>query len=255
MFLFLSRLLSTRIVQTAFWGLSALLFFGCAKGMRTGPISPDSARLVLPDSLRAELDLTAQDGRRQRTVSAVLASIPGERYKLDLFGLPGMLGGSFLWMQEEWNLVLFEEGVFFAGQGDRVSLPNLKLDSLPVHALSSFLWGGMMVQEIDASPAPAETTDTPASRPSEKWVLQRDSRTGLPSRAVEEISGIRLDLSQYTGVNGRPVPRQVRISDREGKHLLDIRVKRVDDNPTWKRDPFFLRIPPGFREIDSFSTR
>ena len=47
----------------------------------------------------------------------------------------------------------------------------------------------------------------------------------------------------------RPVPRDVRLF-RYGEPVLEIKVGSVEDQPHWKRDPFVLRIPKGFRRVE-----
>ena len=44
----------------------------------------------------------------------------------------------------------------------------------------------------------------------------------------------------------RPVPRRVKLY-RYREPILEIRVKSLEDNPRWRRNPFFIKIPKGFR--------
>lgn len=94
-----------------------------------------------PDSLRAELELTGFQGGRKSTVSAALSAMPWRRYKLDVYGLPGMVEASFLWTDTGWALVLYEREGYLQGYGDTVELPGLGVGGVPVHDLFACLWG------------------------------------------------------------------------------------------------------------------
>lgn len=94
-----------------------------------------------PDSLRASLELTAFQGARKLTVSAALSAKPLSRYKLEVYGLPGMLEASFLWTDTGWTLVVYGREGYLEGYGDTVDLPGLGIRGAPVHDLFACLWG------------------------------------------------------------------------------------------------------------------
>src|SRR4051812_44218320 len=102
--------------------LLPLLFQGCAVPPKfpagEAILKGETPKLPTPpDSLRAELDLTAFGSGRKSSVSAAFSAVPYRKYKLDLFGLPGMVGGSFFWTTEKWTLVLFERDSYLEGVG------------------------------------------------------------------------------------------------------------------------------------------
>ena len=240
-----------------------------------------------PDSLRAELELTAFAGKRKNTVSAALSALPYRRYKLDVFGLPGTLGASFLWSEARWTLVLYPEESYRTGEGHQVALENLAAfpGSVSVHDLFSFLWGDFFPGRGDSlagvllggrSPAaPSVSTQpgvTEAGAPKVgapeagghkggatlvgyraadiSWKLDLDEATGLVRTAMRGDSLLRIEYRDYRAWKDRPLPGGVRVYSRN-RLLLDIRVKRVEDDPKWRRDPFFIRIPKGYREWKS----
>lgn len=137
----------TRVSREAFFALFAsLLLLGCApkphfpagEALLRGETPPASP---VPDSLRAELELTGFQGGRKSTVSAALSAIPWRRYKMDVYGLPGMVEASFLWTDTGWALVLYEREGYLQGYGDTVELPGLGVGGVPVHDLFACLWG------------------------------------------------------------------------------------------------------------------
>ena len=145
-------------------GIAALLLAGCASSpkFRPGeailkgetPVFPPA-----PDSLRCELELTAFAGGRKSSVSAAFSAKPVLAYKLDLFGLPGMVAGSFLWTRgspgepEKWTLVLFDREEYGEGEGEHVEIGNLGLREISVHDVFSFLWGDFFPGDSSGSMA------------------------------------------------------------------------------------------------------
>jgi len=237
-----------------------------------------------PDSLRCELDLTAFSGGHKSSVSAAFSAKPSLSYKLDLFGLPGMVAGGFLWTPARWTLVLFDREEFDEGEGEHVEIGNLGLKEISVHDVFSFLWGDFFPGDGPAAGAPEglartadphaadeasaklATSDKSAASPNAashvfaypgrdaRWRVTLDAKTGLVREAVREDSAFRIGYDDYRRGNGaaldggRPVPRRVRLY-RFREEVLEIKVKSLEDNPHWRRDPFFIKVPKGFRRV------
>lgn len=260
--------------------LFAALLTGCAVAPRypagqailkgEAPVFPPS-----PDSLRTELELTAFGGGRKSSVSAAFSAKPWEAYKLDLLGLPGMVAGSFLWTREKWTLVIFDREEAVEGSGEHVEIGNLGLKEISVHDVFSFLWGdffpGDLPREMtagqDADSAGGKAQETPEgltpmggnafSYPAGgmRWRVSLDPGTGLVREAMREDSAFRIGYDDYKRGGdgsldkGRPVPRKVRLY-RYREQVLEIKVKTLEDHPKWRRDPFFIKIPKGFRRLE-----
>jgi hypothetical protein len=239
----------------------AILLGGCAapryqagrdllKGVT--PVFP-----VRPDSLRAELQFTAYRGGRGSSAGAALAAIPYRRYKLDLFGvLPGVLGASFLWTDTGWALVLFDRDGYVQGAGDKAAIPGMTMGPVSVHDLFSFLWGdffpGLRDSAAKAGAVFARGPDGELRYRSSdaEWILRLDERTGLVKEACRADSTLRLVYGDYHVEGGRPVPKRVKVYSL-GELGLEIRVGKVEDNPAWRRNPFFIKIPKGFERLET----
>jgi hypothetical protein len=245
----------------------ALLFLlaGCAVAPRypagqailkgETPVFPPS-----PDSLRTELELTAFGDGRKSSVSAAFSAKPWASYKLDLFGLPGMVAGSFLWMDGRWTLVLFDREEAVEGAGEHVEIGNLGLREISVHDMFSFLWGDFFPGDSAVQAAPEGLTPMGGnafSYPARgmRWRVFLDPGTGLVREAVREDSAFRIGYDDYkrggsgSMDKGRPVPRKVRLY-RFREQVLEIKVKTLEDDPKWRRNPFFIKIPKGFRRFE-----
>jgi hypothetical protein len=228
-----------------------------------------------PDSLRAQLELSSLAKGRKGSVNAAFLARPWKQYKLDLYGLPGMVAAGFLWNPDQWTLVLFEREGYLEGAGERVDIAELGLRDVSVHDLFSFLWGdffpGSPVGDAPATEgdpvvdSAAHAAGVPDglrnlgkgsfSYPAQgaEWRMDLDEKTGLPREAWRADSAFRIAYSDYraAGSEGarRPVPRKVRIY-RGREAILEIRVQNVEDDPHWKRNPFFLKVPKGFQRLE-----
>lgn len=270
--------------------LASLLLAGCGpkvlfkggEALLKGEIPPAAQ---VPDSLRASLELTGYQGLRKTTVSAAFSALPRKRYRMDVYGLPGMVEATFHWADTGWTLVVFGREGYLRGYGDAVDLPGLGLGRVPVHDLFACLWGDFFPGDGASGPengsadpeaaAAGDTAGAPDATPAGNdgsaggplpvypvrwersegvvryagdgggWAAKVEPATGLVREAVREDSAFRILYEDYVLRNGRPLPRRVKVFGGS-KPLLEIAVKVVEDNPAWKRDPFLLRIPKGF---------
>ncbi len=211
-----------------------------------------------PDSLSAELSLTFHEGGGRNTVSATLSALPYDKYKLDFFGLFGVLLAGFYFEDSSWTLAIYEDGVFMRREGNHIALPQLGVEPLSVHLFFSYLWGhflpiGEWEDGVDYSPpTPTSISGAPIVRVEyggEEWRVEWNARTGTVAAYVQETRNFRMEFENYRTLRGRPIPRRASLW-REGKKVLDIEVKDVRYNPKWKRTPFFLKIPDSFREVE-----
>jgi hypothetical protein len=230
--------------------LMVFLFAGCA-----APVTYTAGKALLqsmrvdgtagPQTLRAVLKITVYDGRKKSTVTGVVNTVPRQRYKIDFKGPVGSHLGSFYWVKDSvWSLFVPKEELLIQGDHDRVYIPILKLDSVVIHDVLGFLWGGYLPAGEYAKDEKEKdmyrTTDGRAG-------YAIDARSGLVRRAVLS-SGYVMEYGGYTEQNGRPVAGSVAIH-RNNMHLLDIKTKTITDNPTWKKSPFFLRLPGGMMPV------
>jgi hypothetical protein len=219
-----------------------------------------------PDSLRVSLELTAIAGSRKSSVSAALSARPGTAYKLDLFGIPGVAAGGFLWTRgpdagpAKWDLVVFDREEYVEGGGEHVEIGNLGLHEVSVHDLFSWLWGDYFPGDsLRGGTLPegwAKTGDGTFAYQGGgfAWKAEIDPGTGLPRAAMRADSAFRIEFGAWHAGAGpkapqRAVPGRARLY-RYGEPVLEIKVSSVEDDPAWKRDPFVLRIPQGFKRVD-----
>ncbi len=238
----------------------------------------------IPDSVRAELELTAFHQKQKSSVTAAFSSIPRSDYKLDIFGLPGMVAASFLWQKNLWSMVLYDDQTFAQDSGEHVEFGNLGIHEMSIHDLFAFLWGdffpglslgssfGSTVQfekysnprnvnpENENQPNPNAVNQNIPSHgknlmlryqvKGQSWFAEIDSISGLVQSVTRQDSAFRITYEDYRSQKSKgrepfPIPEKTSIYSRQGL-LLEIKVKSLERNPHWRKNPFFIKIPKTF---------
>lgn len=199
------------------------------------------------DSLFAVLSVSA-GARKGRIAAAYLYSLPGIKSKIEFQGPMGSYLGGFLWRADSgWSMVIPEEGVYCHEKGDSISLPFLGVSRFPLSLLIRSLQGRYVpVSGLIMSSSNKDNPlflDTSTGR---KYELQPS--TGLVLNVTLPDGGIIL-YSDYKWDDGQPLAGQIEMLDNKGSGL-NIRVKKVVFNPTWRRSPFYLKVPRGAAVAD-----
>jgi hypothetical protein len=211
---------------------AALLLAGCASAPRFRPgeaiLKGETPMFPpAPDSLRCELELTAFADGRKSSVSAAFSAKPVSAYKLDLFGLPGMVAGSFLWTRgsqgepAKWTLVLFDREEYGEGEGEHVEIGNLGLREISVHDVFSFLWGDFFPGDspttfgIPEGFAPVAGSAGVFTYPGRDalWRVSLDAKTGAVREAARADSAFRItydDFRAWPTPSGAGIPSSSR---------------------------------------------
>jgi hypothetical protein len=238
------------------WGLA--LIQGVSRGQTP-------ARLQGPDSLQADLGITP------RTPGAMPFSVrfyadlgdsgrfhvdSARRYRIDVFGFPSLIAASWLWKENAWILVRHDQRSIRRGTG-AVLQPDMPLNLPDVHAVLGFLWGAPLPGFPGTDSLTLSQTGglvRPLSQPGglvrwtyrgEAWEARFDTTTGL-CREVSS-SSINIRYRQHRLRGGFVVPDEAEIF-LEGKSLLTLRVREWAGSPRWKKSPFELIVPAGYRE-------
>ena len=238
----------------------AVLLAGCA-GSRGGAAGTAQAGAGTPaaeaprDSLRAkfQLKIMAEEGKVQE-FDAVLFSVPGKRYRLELTGPLGIGVASMLWQESGWQMVFPTEKLYVKGNGYMVGLLNdASLPLVHIHQIASLFEGRLLPDEFTKEWS-GDSAGVPVTRAKEStgrlftynesedhvnWIL-RQGRDGKP----EKIS-----FSEFGTFDGYQVPKSIRF-ERDGKMFLDIRVKKVTRGKSFSLGTWRLNIPKSFKPVD-----
>jgi len=237
-----------------------LLLAGCA-GSRSGAEEAAQASAGTPaaeasrDSLRAkfQLKIMAEEGKVQE-FDAVLFSVPGKRYRLELTGPLGIGVASMLWTETGWQMVFPTEKLYVKGNGYMVGLLNDNtLPLVHIHQIAA-LFEGKLLPEKFTKEWSGDSAGVSVTRAKEStgrifsygesggrinWIL-RTGRDGKPEKTT---------FSEFGVLDGYEVPKSIRF-ERDGKMFLEIRVKKVTRGKSFSLGTWRLNIPKSFKPVD-----
>ena len=194
----------------------------------------------------------AEEGKVQE-FDAVLFSVPGKRYRLELTGPLGIGVASLLWQQDGWQMVFPTEKLYVKGNGYMVGLLNdASLPLVHMHQIAA-LFEGKLLPEKFTKESTGDSAGVIVTRAQEstgrifsygesgeqvQWIL-RTGRDGKPEKTV---------FSEFGTFEGRVVPKAIRF-ERDGKPFLDIRVKKVTWGKSFGLGTWRLNIPKSYKAV------
>ena len=238
--------------------------FGCAgKKPVVEPVAADSTVSVEAprDSLRAKFVLTIfqQDTATQEVKTqefdAVLFSVPGKRYRMELTGPLGIGVASLLWQEEGWQMTFPTEKLYMKGVGYMVGLLNT--DAIPmvhIHQVADIFDGRLLPEGYEEVAPPEDSTKVEgAVYAREKmgrlfhFVKEGDhvswlSRLGRGSK-TEVIR--YYDFKEFEGVE---TPSRIEF-ELDNAKFLEIRIKKIARNKSFSSGTWRLNIPKSFKRV------
>ncbi|MFC1586000.1 hypothetical protein ACFL5V_10670 [Fibrobacterota bacterium] len=204
-----------------------------------------------PDSLRAVLKITVYEEKKKSSLTTVLAMVPETRYKMDFKGPMGSHLGSFYWVADSlWSLIIPGEDLFYQGKHDKVTLSLLKLERMMIHHMVGFLWGGYLREGVYEEQNTAKK-DKVFREIDKNTVYRIGPENGLVKSA--SFSKYKIEYIDYETYNGRPLAGNIKIYQynqlKYDELLLEMKVKTLEDNPSWNKSPFFIKVPRGLTPV------
>lgn len=238
--------------------VAAVLLTGCAGNRGAAGACEGSAACAQeqarPDSLRAkfQLNITQEDGKVQE-FDAVLFSVPGKRYRLELTGPLGIGVASMLWTESGWQMVFPTEKLYVKGNGYMVGLLNDNtLPLVHIHQVAALFEGKLLPERFEKTGSKDSSGVTVVSAKEStgrlfsygekdgrvQWLL-RTGRDGKPEKTVF------LDVGT---LEGRTMPKNIRF-ERDGKVFLEIFIKKVTHGKPFSLGTWRLNIPKSFKAV------
>lgn len=238
------------------------LLAGCAGGNSLAQKNADSLASNEvksgPDSLRAKFKLViVNSDNSEQNLDAVLFSVPGKRYRMELTGPMGIGVASMLWTEAGWTITFPTEKRYVKGAGYMVGLLNdSSLPLVHIHQVANIFEGKLLPEKFEsvgtanADGAAADSLAHGIDALGREFSYKMDR-----SRVVQLNYGGRdgrlesLDFSEFKSFDGCEIPANI-VFRRDGRKFLEIRVKKVNfDKPfsggTWK-----LNVPRSFKPIE-----
>ena len=240
--------------------------FGCAgnrPAAETVAKSADGVSAEAPrDSLRAKFQLTIIQDSSTQELDAVLFSVPGKRYRMELTGPLGIGVASLLWQQEGWQMTFPTEKLYMKGEGYMVGLLNS--DALPmvhIHQVADIFDGRLLPEGFEEVAPPDDSTRIEGvvyarEKTGRKFTLGREPVEGTPGKShVVWLSRMGVggktetirfyDFKEFEGVE---TPSRI-VFELDGAKFLEIRIKKIARNKSFSSGTWRLNIPRSFKKV------
>lgn len=228
--------------------LAATLFSGCAGSKSSGKLDASgSAEVVPPDSLRAKFKLTLFDKNgKEQEFDAVLFSVPGKRYRMELTGAMGIGVASVLWKEDGWQVVFPTEKMYVKGAGYMVGIfSDNSIPMVHIHQVASIFEGKLLPEGFKDQ--------------GEGKAVEPNGRVFSYGREGENVAWIsragrdgKPEVTRFDGFKefeGTKVPAHV-VFERNGKKYLEIQVKTVKHGQPFSLGVWRLNIPKSYQRIE-----
>lgn len=243
-----------RVVCLAF--LCAFLF-GCATSkpdVSVEACAKEGVSVMERDSLRAKfvLTLAGENGKNQE-FDAVLFSVPGKRYRLELTGPMGIGVASLLWQESGWLMVFPTEKMYAKGVGEMVGILNEPaLPVVPIHQVASIFEGVLVPESFEK----VSEADSAGHR-----VILGKARNGMVfsygeenghvawlNRIGQDGSRETLKFSDFRTFENVDTPERI-LFERDGKFLLSIKIKKVTRKKPFSSGTWRLNLPKSYKLV------
>ena len=240
-------------------GLACLLLVCLLCGCAGKKPAVDGAPVEVPvevatDSLRAKMAMTLVDaGGKTQNLDAVLFSVPGKRYRMEMTGPMGIGVASMLWKEEGWTMVFPTEKLYMEGRGYMVGLfgePSIPM--VNIHQVAGFFDGdyvpsGVKVEQerdslgmkiVDA----VDQFGTHLSYALAEGQVQWISRTGRDDKP--EV----LRFMGYRQFEGKTLAEKI-VFERDGNMFLEMRLKKVTHGKPFSPGTWRLNVPKSYKPV------
>lgn len=237
------------------------MLVGCTTGKKAALTMPEAAAEMAPqDSLRAKFLLTIFDEKgKAQDMDAVLFSVPGKRYRMELTGPLGVGVASMLWTDSGWTITFPTEKLYMKGVGYMVGLLND--NSLPlvhIHQVASLFEGKLLPEKFDLLESAGESPVALEEGVQAFFGKESTGRSfayGMKDSSVVWLSrngrdGKRETLlfSDYKVFEGVRTPSLI-VFKRDGKDYLKILIKKVTHGKPFSLGTWRLNVPRSFTPV------
>jgi len=231
--------------------LSLSLFAGCA-GNKVSPSVDGGVAVEEPplDSLRAKFKLTIVQNDGEQDLDAVLFSVPGKRYRLELMGPMGIGVASLLWTKEGWTMTFPTEKRYVNGVGYMVGLLNDRtLPLVHIHQVASFFEGRLLPEKyevLDSLAGFVNGVDETGRRFSYEIA---DSHVKSLTYTGRDGKLETLRFFDFRDFEGKVLPERI-VFELGGRRFLEIKIKKVAHGKPFSGGTWKLNVPRSFKPVE-----
>lgn len=237
--------------------LSLCVLAGCAgkKPVVEPAAAVDSAQEAPRDSLRAKFLLTIYEEGKTQELDAVIFSVPGKRYRMELTGPLGIGVASLLWKEEGWQMTFPTEKLYMKGVGYMVGLLNS--DAIPmvhIHQVADIFDGRLLPEGYEEVEPPEDSTRMEGVT----YAREKIGRLFRFAKEGEHVAWLSRmgrggktetihfnDFKQFEGVD---TPSRIEF-DLDGEKFLEIKIKKIARNKSFSSGTWRLNIPKSFKRV------
>lgn len=237
--------------------LSLCVLAGCAgkKPVVEPDAAVDSAQEAPRDSLRAKFLLTIYEEGKTQELDAVIFSVPGKRYRMELTGPLGIGVASLLWKEEGWQMTFPTEKLYMKGVGYMVGLLNS--DAIPmvhIHQVADIFDGRLLPEGYEEVEPPEDSTRMEGVT----YAREKIGRLFRFAKEGEHVAWLSRmgrggktetihfnDFKQFEGVD---TPSRIEF-DLDGEKFLEIKIKKIARNKSFSSGTWRLNIPKSFKRV------
>ena len=237
--------------------LALCVLAGCAgkKPVVEPAAAVDSAQEAPRDSLRAKFLLTIYEEGKTQELDAVIFSVPGKRYRMELTGPLGIGVASLLWKEEGWQMTFPTEKLYMKGVGYMVGLLNS--DAIPmvhIHQVADIFDGRLLPEGYEEVEPPEDSTRMEGVT----YAREKIGRLFRFAKEGEHVAWLSRmgrggktetihfnDFKQFEGVD---TPSRIEF-DLDGEKFLEIKIKKIARNKSFSSGTWRLNIPKSFKRV------
>lgn len=243
------RLPARHLYWLSIW-VSCLVFsvicIGCASSSpkkNTG----DSALVkeAVRDSLKAKFTISFVAQGKEQSFDAMMFSVPGKRYRVELMGPMGIGVAQLLWQEDGWLVAFPTEKKYLKGAGYMVGLlDDVSIPLLHIHQVASIFEGVLLPENFkDLGNGEAEE---PSGRKF-SYGMENGSVSWIARKGRDEKVE-KLKFSNFKDFEGHSTPTHV-VFERDDAKYLEIYVKSVKRGKSFGLGVWRLNIPNSFELV------
>ena len=239
---------------------------GCAGNKpAVAPVSSDSVVEAPRDSLRAKFQLSIiQPDSSIQELDAVLFSVPGKRYRMELTGPLGIGVASLLWTESGWQMTFPTEKLYMDGVGYMVGLlNNTALPLVHIHQVAALFEGRLLPDEFEMLEPPSDSVLKAIGAEGVMFAQEKSGRTFSFARenAADSTSHVawisrwgrdgkmeKIRFYDFKDFNGEEIPSRITFELNNAK-FLEIRIKKINKNKPFSAGTWRLNIPKSFKKV------
>ena len=213
--------------------------------------APEAPKL---DSLRAKMAITLVDQNgKEQNLDAVLFSVPGKRYRMELTGPMGIGVASMLWTEEGWTMTFPTEKLYMKGRGYMVGLfGEPSIPTVNIHQIAGFFDGIYVPANVETvarrDSAGMELVDAKDPMGLRFTYAKQDDMVLWISRVAPDGKPEVLNFLEYREFEGRLLASRILV-ERGGAKYLEIRVKKITHGKPFSPGTWRLTVPRSYKAV------